>query len=153
MTTSGALLTAVALLAVSAGSACSGPDGGPPRIEEDRTACAHCGMLISERAYAAAYKAPRAEARVFDDIGCLLTAARREADRAGLQYWFHDASSRAWIDGPRAVFIQSPDLKTPMSGGIVAYGDGAVAAREAAARKARVISSLDELLQNTAGGS
>ena len=110
-------------------------------------------MLISQREFAAAYQAPQSEPRVFDDIGCLLSASRQEADRAGLRYWFHDANSASWIDGSRAVFIRAAALKTPMSGGIVAYGDGAVAARAASARGVRVIASLGELLQNTAGGS
>src|SRR5688500_12526588 len=74
-------LTAVALsLAASlAVSACSAKPSGPPAIEIDRTACSHCGMLISEPLYAAAYQTPRAEARVFDDIQCLREAARTES--------------------------------------------------------------------------
>ena len=58
-------------------SACGAKADGPPHIEVDRTPCAHCGMLISEPVFAAAYRAPGSEARVFDDIGCLLAAASR----------------------------------------------------------------------------
>lgn len=137
---------AVALLAMTAGMACSARADGPPHIEEDRTACAHCGMLISERMFAAAYRAPGAEARVFDDIGCLLTAARAEQNAAAFQYWFHDARTRAWIDGARAVIIHSPTLNTPMGGGMLAYDDAAAAAEEAAAHRGRVIGGLDRLL-------
>ena len=68
-------------------AACGVKAGGLPEIEVDRTACSHCGMLISEPLYAAAYQAPGAAARVFDDIGCLRDAARAapiRTARAGL---------------------------------------------------------------------
>ena len=136
----------VALLAMAAGIACSARADGPPHLEEDRTVCSHCGMLISERMFAAAYRAPGAEARVFDDIGCLLTAARAERDAAAFQYWFHDARTRAWIDGRDAVIIHSPTLNTPMAGGMLAYGDAGAAAEGAAQHGGRVIGGLTPLL-------
>ena len=61
-----------------ADAACGVKADGPPDIVVDRTACATAGCSISEPVYAAAYRTPRSEARVFDDIGCLLEAAARE---------------------------------------------------------------------------
>lgn len=110
-------------------------------------------MLVSERMFAAAYRTAAGEAKVFDDIGCLLAAARSEAGADALRFWFHDAPSRTWIEGPRAVFVHAPGLKTPMAGGMLAYA-GAAAALEAAADGGRVIGSLDQLLgEQKAGGS
>ena len=105
--------------------ACARSDG-PPEIVVDRTPCSHCGMLISEPLYAAAYQAPGADARVFDDIGCLRDAARREG-RGALRIWFHDAADGRWIDGVEAVFVASPSIRTPMGGGMLAYRDPAAA--------------------------
>jgi nitrous oxide reductase accessory protein NosL len=76
-----------AIVVLAAGAACGVKADGPPEITVDRTACSHCGMLISETMFAAAFKAPGAEARAFDDIGCLLAAAKREADPGGLRFW------------------------------------------------------------------
>ena len=137
----------VALLALSAAGACRARADGPPHLEEDRTACAHCGMLVSERMFAAAYRTPAGEARVFDDIGCLWKAARAEPDASALAFWFHDATSRAWIDGARARFIHAPSLNTPMGGGMLAYADTGAAVRAAAERNGRVIGALDDLLK------
>lgn len=139
-------LACLALLALAAGIACSARADGPPHLEEDRTACAHCGMLVSERMFAAAYRTAAGEAKVFDDIACLLAAARAEAGADALQFWFHDAPSRAWIEGPRAVFVHAPNLKTPMAGGMLAYADEAAAREAAATHGGRVIGSLDQLL-------
>ena len=128
------------------GAACGAAADGPPHIEVDRTPCAHCGMLISEPLYAAAYRTPRSESRLFDDIGCLLKAAAQEPRADALRFWFHDAATAVWIDGTDAVFVSSTTLRTPMGGGIVAFGDAA-AAREAAARQqGSVVSSLQDLL-------
>ena len=63
-------------------AACSAKAAGAPDIVVDVTACSHCGMLVSEPVYAAAFQAPGKEPRVFDDIGCMLDAARRETATA-----------------------------------------------------------------------
>jgi copper chaperone NosL len=140
------VLIGVAALAAALGAACGATAEGPPHIEVDRTPCAHCGMLISEPIYAAAYRTPRSESRVFDDIGCLLKAAAQEPRADALRFWFHDAVTAVWIDGTDAVFVSSTHLRTPMGGGLVAFRDPA-AAREAAARQqGRVLTSLQELL-------
>lgn len=141
-----ALLRTGTLLAVAAGLACGVRADGPPRIEEDRTACAHCGMLVSERVFAAAYRAPGQPARVFDDIGCLRSAAAGERDPAALTFWFHDAVTREWIAGERASFVHAASLKTPMAGGMLAYDGVEAAGRGAAEHRGRVIRSIAELL-------
>ena len=147
-----ARLAATFGLILSIAVACRAGTDGPPRIEVDRTACAHCGMLISEPVFAAAYRAHQADARVFDDIACLLEAIAGEKDRSGLRLWFHDAATSQWIDGGAAVFVESAGLKTPMGGGFVAYKDEATAAKTAADRQGRVIRSVGDLLQVRAAG-
>lgn len=140
------LLNVAALVVMAAGLGCGAAADGPPHIEEDRSACAHCGMLVSERVFAAAYRAPDQEPRVFDDIACLRDAARREGDARALTYWFHDAESRDWIDGRRATFVHADGLKTPMSGGMIAFADARAAARRASELGGRVIGPLDAML-------
>jgi copper chaperone NosL len=147
-----ARLAAMLSLMLSTAVACRAGNDGPPRIEVDRTPCAHCGMLVSEPVFAAAYRAPQGDARVFDDIACLLEAVSGEKDRSGLRLWFHDAATAQWIDGGTAVFVESAGLKTPMGGGFVAYKDEATAAKTAADRQGRVIRSVGDLLQARAAG-
>ena len=137
-------LAVVAIGMLMAGG-CAARAEGPPEIVVDRTACSHCGMLVSEPAFAAAYRAPQADGRVFDDIGCLLAAARREPS-AGLRYWFHDAATGAWMDGDQAVFVVSPAIRTPMGGGIVAYGTARAAEDAAARHRGQVVGSLAQLV-------
>ena len=140
------ILSAFALFA----AACSAKAEGPPEIVVDRTACSHCTMLISEVAYAAAYQAPGADARVFDDIACMLEGLQRDGvgreSGTDLRVWFHDAGDGRWIDGETAVFVVSPEIKTPMGGGIIAYRDLAGAEQAAARHHGKVVRSLSELM-------
>lgn len=133
-------------------AACGSKAGGPPEIVVDRTACSHCTMLISEPRYAAAYQAPGQDARVFDDIACLLQAAGTET-AAGLRFWFHDGNDGQWIDGEAAVFVASPEFRTPMGGGMIGYR-GAEAAKQAAGKyRGEVIGTLPQLLTRKGGQS
>ena len=143
-----ALLCATLLISQACGSS---PDG-PPQIVVDRTACSYCTMLVSERRYAAAYQAPGADARVFDDIACLLESAGAETV-TGLRFWFHDANDGTWIDGETAVFVASPEFRTPMGGGLLAYRDAAAAHQAASKYGGEVVRSLPDLLTRKGAGS
>lgn len=151
----GMAMTKIAAAGLAAGltlAACGGGADGPPAIEVDRSACAHCGMLISEPRFAAAYRSASDEARVFDDIGCLLNSISRGADLSRTRFWFHDMDTAEWIDGERAVFVRSAHVRTPMAGGYVAYGGKEAAERGAAEHQGRVIGGLGELLQHKPEG-
>jgi copper chaperone NosL len=126
--------------------ACGVKADGPPQIVVDRTPCAHCGMLVSEPAFAAAYRRDGTDARIFDDIGCLLNAMKGEANPERLRFWFHDADSAEWIDSSEAVFVRSARLRTPMSSGIVAYRGEAAAGRVAVDGQATIVGNFDQLI-------
>ena len=125
-------------------SACAANAGGPPEIQVDRSSCSHCTMLISEARYAAAYHLEGKETRIFDDIGCLLDALKKEGNTPS-RFWFMDANAARWIDGERAVFVRSEEIRTPMSGGITAYADQGAAERAASKYHGAIVKSLAEL--------
>jgi nitrous oxide reductase accessory protein NosL len=140
------LFVLITALAWSGG--CRANAGGPPIVELDRTVCAQCGMLVSDIRFAAAYRDAGAEAKVFDDIGCLRKSARGLGNPGATAFWFHDAVDHGWIEGRGTVFVASTSLQTPMGGGYLAFRDAAAAGREAAVRRARVVASLDDLLRD-----
>jgi len=142
------ILDLTAVVTLSLACSCTAARPGPPAIVVDRTACSHCTMLVSEVAYAAAYQVPGEEARVFDDIGCMLEAMRRAGLRGDrdMRAWFHDAADRKWIEGDGTVFIVASEIRTPMGGGIVAYRDAAHAEAAAAQHHGKVVRSISELL-------
>jgi copper chaperone NosL len=135
---------ALAAFVLLAAGACGVRADGPPSIEVDRTGCAHCQMLVSDVVYAAALRVAGAEARVFDDIGCMAAELRQAA--AERRVWVHDFETGEWIDGDRAVFVHSATLRTPMGGGFVAFKTRAAAERVAREKNGRVLASLAEVL-------
>ena len=146
MLTARSVLSAACAVAVMGIAACAATADGPPEVAVDRTPCAHCGMLISEPVFAAAYRADGSAARAFDDIACMLAEVRREPQRQAIRFWFHDAVGGEWIDGSAAVFVKSTALRTPMAGGMLAYRSAEGAAKGAATHRGVVIMSLDALL-------
>jgi copper chaperone NosL len=143
-------IVAIAMLTVASLPGCRTHESGPPEIVVDRTACSHCRMLISEPALAAAYRAPHSEARVFDDIGCLLTAARAETTN-DLHFWFHDMKTGDWIEGNTAVFVRSAEIHTPMAGGMMAFRSRGDADAAAIHYHGDVLASLEALMAHVGG--
>ena len=143
------LLSAVVML-VWAG-ACAARAAAPPSIVVDRSACSRCGMLISERAYAAAIRWHDGREQLFDDIGCLVASAG-EQSQGERRYWFHDAGDGQWIEGANPTFVASTALRTPMGGGIVAYRDRGAAEAAAARQAGQIVTDVSALVA-WAGGS
>jgi copper chaperone NosL len=141
MSTPKLVFIALALLA----SSCSARAAGRPEIAIDKTACSHCGMLVSEPAYAAAYHVPDKEPRVFDDIGCMIDAIRQETVSPTI-VWFQDAGGRGWIDADQAVFVTAPSIRTPMNGGVLAYAEASAAQAAAEKYDGRMMRSWPELI-------
>ena len=103
----------------------------PPQIRYGEETCAFCGMLISEERFAAALTTATGETKTFDDIDCLLHHLA-EQDRSTVRAWVHDYGSGRWLEVPRAVFVRSREVPTPMGGGLFAFST-----REAAEQFAR----------------
>lgn len=125
------LLLALALASVLAGC---GRQAGPPPIAPG-AACAACGMTIEDVRFAAELRSGGAW-KAYDDIGCLLRAAR--ADRAA-PVWLTDYDTRT-LHAADSVWVVKGSLPTPMGSGCVAFVDRAAAnevARQAGGRVMR----------------
>lgn len=102
--------------------------------------CDYCRMAISEKQYAAEVIDREANARKFDDIGCMLEYLNEQRDKQNIAaYFVVDFSSREWLKAEDAVFVRSPELKTPMAGGIVAFKDASRAELAAGAYRGSVL--------------
>jgi copper chaperone NosL len=126
-------------------AACGAKAMGPPEIVVDRTACSHCGMFVSEPIFAAAYQLRGNDPRVFDDIGCMLNALRAETV-SPINVWVRDAAGAGWIDAGEATFVASPNVRTPMNGGFIAYAEVTAAETAATTSGGAVVRSFEALL-------
>lgn len=108
-------------------TSCGSREQEAPALVFDVDTCDHCRMLISEPAYAAAYRIGDRE-MVFDDIGCLVARLSAEEEAGSAEIWVHDVEDHDWLSAAAATFVQLPDLATPMASGIVAVRDAEHAA-------------------------
>ncbi len=91
------------------------PEHGPVDIKWDRDTDARCGMVISDRRFAAQIRDPAGKVWKFDDIGCaVFWLARQPFDEktAGLEYWVADQRTLAWLDARQAHYLAGS--KSPM---------------------------------------
>lgn len=98
-----------------------------------KQACAHCAMLVSDRAFAAEITTEAGDRLFFDDPGCM-AAYVRERSRRVQRMWVHEASG-AWVEAAAAHFRAG--AKSPMDFGFQAdpAGTASWADVEAAAAK------------------
>jgi hypothetical protein len=99
-------------------------DSGPLQPVEPvwgKQPCAHCAMLVSERASAAQAVLQTGERKFFDDVGCLVAWEAREQPKVKAR-WVRGPQAQGWVDPSTAKF--SSGNPTPMDFGFVAANDG-----------------------------
>ena len=90
----GLALTPLAAALVACGRKENWAEGMRP-IKWDRDPCAHCGMVISDRRFAAEICGAASNAVFkFDDIGCAVSWQR---DKASNYPWSADPATRLWV--------------------------------------------------------
>jgi copper chaperone NosL len=109
-------------------AACGAADdpSQPPTIRYGLESCAACGMIISEPAYAAAYRTTGGEVRLFDDMGEMVRYHRRQRE-AVQSFFVHDFERQTWLRAEEGVYVVSHGLRTPMGTGMVALASEAEA--------------------------
>lgn len=97
----------------------------PPEIRYGEDVCVECVMIISDPRFAAAYtyevSPGRYEEALFDDIGDMLIYADKHPEHKVVAWWVHDYDTKEWLDGAKAVYMFSNELKTPMAQGTAAF--------------------------------
>lgn len=108
--------------------ACSGePSSGPAQVKWHRDTDPRCGMIISDKRFAAQIRDPDGTAWKFDDIGCAmfwLSQRPFNEETPNSEFWVADYRMGGWIDARQAHYL--PRKKSPMG-----YQFAAVARPEA----------------------
>jgi len=149
-------LMIVAAACVLGPAGCTGESpSGPPEIRYGQDACEECGMIISERRFAAAALVSPADRPVhyalFDDVGCLLRWQAERPANAIQSRFVHHHNSAEWLDATKALYVRSASLNSPMGFGLAAYGDRQTAERVADEHAGEVL-SYDRIVQFAADG-
>ena len=99
-------------------SACKPGVPQPVPLESTDT-CAFCRMAISEPRFAAELVDEAGEALKFDEIGCMWNFVKQHGSQRASEFVV-DFDNGQWIKGEEAFYVQSPNINTPMSSGIIA---------------------------------
>lgn len=111
----------------------------PPQPQDPywgKQACAHCAMLVSEKAPAAQAVLKNGQRKFFDDVGCLVAWEAREHPEV-VARWVRGPNAEGWVDPAQARFAEGQP--TPMDYGFIAADEGVSfdAVRAAVAQKER----------------
>ncbi len=81
-------------------------------------------MPISDVRYAAELIDKAGAPRKFDEIGCLVNYVNLKHPKRDFRASFvMDYDKKQWLKSEDAFFVRSEQIRTPMSGGIVAFGE------------------------------
>lgn len=137
---------AVLLLLLAGGAlACRQESAGPqpPMIYYGEDLCDYCGMIISEKRFAAGAVVRlgdgRTETRKFDDIGGLFLYLDEHPELEVLARYVHDYRTGEWLPAEEAVYVFHPELHSPMGHNVAAFRDRSAAERFVRERGGEVI--------------
>lgn len=125
----------------------------PEPVHVGSEECAHCSMLISDRRFAAQLLNVRGKAFKFDSVECLRSFVQAGTVPATDVHsvWVTDLEAGdGWIAAADAAFLSSPELRTPMGGGLAAFAS-AGDARGMAEGLGGVVLTWQELLDTDMG--
>lgn len=100
---------------------------GPAEIKWDRDACKACGMVISDRHFAAQVRGgPRSAVAKFDDLGCAMKWLDEQpwANEPATQVWVADQGDGHWLDGKTAHYVAGKTSPMGFNFGAVASAEG-----------------------------
>ena len=86
--------------------------------------CDACGMKIEDSGFAGArmvVEHGRQRTLYYDDLGCMLDAAREDGANPATKTFVQDATDGAWVRAEAASYVMDPKNRTPMSSGILAF--------------------------------
>ncbi len=96
---------------------------GPEEPIWGKQQCAHCAMLVSEKAPASQLLTTDGKRRFFDDLGCMVAWEDREQRQVKAR-WVRTPSGEGWVDPAATKF--SGGKVTPMDFGFLPDAQGTI---------------------------
>lgn len=95
----------------------------PEPVEYGRDVCAFCNMAIADPRYAAEIVTKTGKVYKFDSIECMIAATLDgTVDPQNVKrYWVKDWKTQEWVDARKALFLQSPRMRSPMGVNLAAF--------------------------------
>lgn len=116
------IATMAIIIPLFALSACGQKAPEPIKLNKDN--CSFCKMSISHVQFGAELITAKGRVEKFDDIHCMLAYMREKKTTAGDRFFVSDYSApHALLPTKNLIFVKSESIKSPMGGGIAAFGN------------------------------
>ena len=92
----------------------NGCSNEPVEINWGTDQCAHCGMIIADKHFAAQFISSKGKPYLFDAIECLAAWQRQENSAVKGSAFVKQYTTETWIAAEQAVFVQSAEMRSPM---------------------------------------
>lgn len=94
----------------------------PAEIHYQSDECAHCKMMIMDARFATQIVTSKGKVVKFDAIECMVAYMQQEGiNDETAKFWVNDFRNPGdWIQAEHATFIKSEEIKSPMSGSLLA---------------------------------
>ncbi len=135
----------------------------PELIEPGQQKCAHCGMIIQDFRFQAQAMTDTGKRFHFDSTECMLQWTFKSPHNIQRRWVKNFSDEAEWLDASlveeskyrTALFLHSDRLRSPMGGGMAAFGDGSQigSAIEKFGGKQEDVRALDALLKSQWKGS
>jgi copper chaperone NosL len=139
------LLSCVFLASLLFSAGCGKTPVMPENIGSDDV-CYFCKSPIIEPDFAAEYLTTSGSVYKFDDMACLIGSARVTGKDKIKSIYVMDADAKTWVPAGQVQFVSSDKIRTPKSGGLVAF-KYAAKARDLASRYQADLVKLEDLLK------
>lgn len=104
----------------------SGCSSGPAEINWGTDQCAHCGMIITDRQFAAQLISSKGKPYLFDAIECLAAWQKdnTELSQGGKSY-VCNYTTKLWVDASAAHYLITGEWRSPMGLNAAAFSSEA----------------------------
>lgn len=115
-------VAAISFFMVISLSSCS---ASPEPIKVGTDNCSFCKMTVSDARYGAEVVTRKGKVFKFDDAHCVLSYLKASIDKKDVKdvYFTDFSNGHSLVNANKAMFLQSPDLNTPMGGNIAAFSN------------------------------
>lgn len=95
---------------------------GPVPIKLHKDACDFCKMTIADGRFAAELITDKGKVIKFDDLSCMIRFSNENKNQVYVQKYVNDyTKNNILIDAESALFIYSPNVRSPMRGDVAAF--------------------------------
>ncbi len=95
---------------------------GPVPIKLHKDACDFCKMTIADGRFAAELITDKGKVFKFDDLSCMIRFSKENKNQVYTQKYVNDyTKNNILIDAESALFIYSPNVRSPMHGDVAAF--------------------------------